>query len=866
MKNERKMSRLEKKEYHKLLKTKKATKQLQKKVATTLKWMDLQSVEDDCIIIGKEKKYFIKGIKLTPHNIFIDEMSEQRARVDAIRLVLNQMPDEVWFEFPYSKINADNWINQLNAEARNETDQVVSRMIEADLEKIYDFQKYNREKEFMLLIRDTDEKRLQKNLEDLYRLWTNAGFSPKVLNRRDFYSLISFYFENSLITDYTFSRGIFSYMNVQYELDLEKDQYQKVDYTDTFAKLGSPITNVKPSENIVQKSKIAPLGLRVRNKNIELGDKLIKCILITQLPPVYTLGMLTDFLNDPSIKLFMKSKKSNDDISAMLNKDLRNMKERYAKSKDEMEKQRIITELESQQTYINDVIRKSDRTHDLTIIFQVIADDEKELRDKTDKLRSVLSLNGFRFTFAPLIQEALFKICTPLFIKSGLPSIIEENISLPQTSDGIAGLYPFIFETLNDSEGFLLGEELQNGGKIFLDTFYYLHNSSEAGKQNRLNGNFCIVGSSGSGKTTLTALVVRSLIRKKTYTIWIDPESKNEKLTQMYGGTFVDWGKRGNVINVFDLKPIDVDEGEDDSLMWDTALAIDKVIQDVTILFQFLFPQIEEDAISFIGGIVKMAYEEVGIKPDDNGKYQSFKGYTREQYPTFETFNACLLKVRDAMHNKGDGYQDDVKLLNSLSRKMFRILNEWSVYLNGHTTINVNPNGRNIVSFGTKELFNAPQELKNALYYLMFNYSWTLCLNDKIESAFIVDEAHDVIQTSHTAKMVAQFVRRSRKYRNLMFIITQEPEDFAADNVIMHTRAMFNNSAYKIIMKLNKDATEGLEKLQDINENETFWVKNGFQQGDALLILGDRRIPIHVIATQNELWEMGAMLSSGKSN
>lgn len=67
-------------------------------------------------------------------------------------------------------------------------------------------------------------------------------------------------------------------------------------------------------------------------------------------------------------------------------------------------------------------------------------------------------------------------------------------------------------------------------------------------------------------------------------------------------------------------------------------------------------------------------------------------------------------------------------------------------------------------------------------------------------------------------------------------------------------------------MKLNKDATEGLEKLQDINENETFWVKNGFQQGDALLILGDRRIPIHVIATQNELWEMGAMLSSGKSN
>ena len=47
-------------------------------------------------------------------------------------------------------------------------------------------------------------------------------------------------------------------------------------------------------------------------------------------------------------------------------------------------------------------------------------------------------------------------------------------------------------------------------------------------------------------------------------------------------------------------------------------------------------------------------------------------------------------------------------------------------------------------------------------------------------------------------------------------------------------------------MKLNKAAAEGFEKLESVNENEMYWVKHIFSQGDALLLIGDqRRIPIH---------------------
>lgn len=142
----------------------------------------------------------------------------------------------------------------------------------------------------------------------------------------------------------------------------------------------------------------------------------------------------------------------------------------------------------------------------------------------------------------------------------------------------------------------------------------------------------------------------------------------------------------------------------------------------------------------------------------------------------------------------------------------------------------------------------------------MFTYSWSLCLDEKNTSAFVIDEAHTMILQGKISHLVAQFVRRSRKYKNIMVIATQEPRDFADDKVLTDGKAIFNNSVYKIILGLNKDACNDLKKLENINENEEYWIQR-FGQGDALLMCGNRRIPIHVIATHEELAEMGAMFS-----
>lgn len=203
------MTKLERKEKHRIDTARKNAAAMHKKMSTTLRWMDIQEVDEDHIVIDRNGKHAtIKGIKLTPNNIFIDQTAEQRQFVEGIRLCLNSAPSTIWFEFVQAPVNVDQWINDLRDDRDNETDPACRKMITADMDKYADFSRTHREKEFYVMVRNEDPKILDKDFADLFRLWSNAGFNPVPLNKRDFYSLIAFYFENNMINDYVFSLSL----------------------------------------------------------------------------------------------------------------------------------------------------------------------------------------------------------------------------------------------------------------------------------------------------------------------------------------------------------------------------------------------------------------------------------------------------------------------------------------------------------------------------------------------------------------------------------------------------------------------------------------------------------------------------------
>jgi len=857
-KKARRMTSYERSKAEKLKKAKKDAKKLQDKVASTLTWSHIDEITDNSIRLKKGKKQAtVMGVKLNPHDIFIDDLEDQRRIIENLRMALNKMPFRMYFSFVYSPVNADDHIAKLMNADRIESDPMVKQMIQADFEKLIQFQNAYAELEFFVMIKERSEERLHKYFQEMKREFELAGFLPRTLNRYDYYNYLTYLYENPMINDYYFSRGVFSYLDQNVEYNEEKNEYQVVDHSETFEDYDAYLPNIRPKENLIRRSKYAPTGFKLAEDYYILGDHYVTNLLVTSLPRTFELGCLLEHINNPKVKVSMVTEKLDMPIAQLLRKDYLE-KEREINSSAsynlEAAKQQ---ELDSEKAYLDEVVRDNDLTFNVTIVFSIYADSREELERIKKNVKSTLSIRNIKTADVKLMQEMMLKISTPLFIDDGgMPATIRENIGIPLPARGVAGLYPFVFETQKDPDGFLLGSEYYNGGMICFDPFYWLHEHHEAVQLQRLNGNIIVVGKSGSGKSTTMNLIIRSMIMNKTRVVWIDPENKNQILTKRYGGTYIVWGRRDNIINIFDLKRISTDEDEeDDAIMYDTELAINNVTSDINQVLQYLFSNISEDTLTITGDIVLRAYEKVGIMKDSDGHFPSFQGMSYNQMPTFSIFNECLQERIEEIR-KDPSQRKELDLLMDLSIKVKRIINEWGIYFDGHTTVKFTNPERQIISFGTKMLFNAPVNLQTALNHIMFKYSWNLCLDNSEESAFIIDEAHMLILEGKTAEMVAQFYRRARKYHTVMIAGTQQPGDFADERIITHGKAIFNNAVYKITMHLDKDDCADISKLVRLNYNEIDLIQR-FTQGDALFVCGNRRIPIHVLATDKELAEMG---------
>lgn len=605
------------------------------------------------------------------------------------------------------------------------------------------------------------------------------------------------------------------------------------------------------NSKLQKKSLLQPIGLEIKKGCYALGDKYIKSLLVTELPRQFDLGLLSYYVANPTIKVFMRTEPLELDCATMLKKEYNDKNREYQNSgNDPTRRETLENELISLNTYIKEIVDNHDTTWNVVIVFNVYGDTEKDVKDRCKDLRLRLRSQGFKVTGADIMQENLMRVATPLFLDSRLPKEVERNIGIPLPSLGLAGLYPFVFETLKDQGGFLLGHELRNAGAILFNQFQWLDDPESARELNRLSGNLVIVGGTGFGKTTTMKLLIRFYIRTHKKIIWIDPENKNRTLTRRYGGTYINWGRRGYLINVFDLKPISVEEDEDPSVMWDTELAIYNCIDDVKIILRYLVPSISDDTLSIIGDQMVKLYADHGLSFG-----ASFKGLSPEAFPTFSDFDERLKKSISDCENQNHIDTKELDLLRDLRLKIKPLLREWSVYFNGHTTIGKNELSKDIIAFGTKTLFEKPTTLINALNHIMFQFAWSLCLDESIESAFVLDEAHTQILTAKSAERVAQYVRRSRKYHNVCTIGTQEPKDFAKDEILEHGKAIFNNCVYKMAMHLEWDGVKELSKLITLNENEMGLIEQ-LNMGDALFVCGNRRIPIHVLPTQNELKEI----------
>lgn len=190
---------------------KKKAEKIKKKVATAMEWSHIEKIEDNCIYLKHENAVrYILGIKITPRNIYIDTNEVQKRIINNLRIAFNKMQFKIYWGFVFTPVDIDEHISMLLKEEQEEENILLKNMIRNDFDKAMWFQEEYRELEFCFFIKEKDIKKLNKNYDAMIAEINHAGFSVKQMCDADFYNYIAYLYENPMINDFYFSRGIFS--------------------------------------------------------------------------------------------------------------------------------------------------------------------------------------------------------------------------------------------------------------------------------------------------------------------------------------------------------------------------------------------------------------------------------------------------------------------------------------------------------------------------------------------------------------------------------------------------------------------------------------------------------------------------------
>ncbi len=587
------------------------------------------------------------------------------------------------------------------------------------------------------------------------------------------------------------------------------------------------------------KSEIAPKGLMFKPMDFVISGKNATILTVISYPKYINPGYLSNLTNISGVKIVAKQIPIEfSTLQSMLNKEIADLKMRYQSERDQTIQERIRQDYESLESFISMLAATQARIFDFQLHIMITADSPEELEMKKMQVRNYIDALGMKAIPLMFEQEKVLKSIIPIFPKQD----IENRIGTPIPSITIAAMYPFVFDSIKDpGDSTLLGVDF-SGGVILFNQFLFKIKK----EHNRNNANMIILGTSGSGKSTAAKLLIRSHIRNGYKVVCLDPEGELEEMCRSVNGSYLDLGKGGDygMINPLEVVP-DVDQDEIEQGLGRTVLT--RALQSLKAFMKYYSPSIEDDVLAMFSDVVQDTYKRYKI--DFETDFTTLKA---EDFPTFDDVYATIKGRLLSMPEK----TRERDVMERLELRVRPLTKELRYYFCGHTTLQIDSN---IIVFNIKELMNSDENIRNALFFNILKFAWGLCLDKDLTTLLCVDEAHVLLSTRNElgAEFLAQMQRRARKYNTGTIIITQQPTDFAAPNLIVHGKAIFDNASYYLIMGLKKQAVEDLALLIDLNESEMNSIKS-YNQGDALFVCGSRRMRVRIICTQEELDSFGA--------
>ena len=502
-----------------------------------------------------------------------------------------------------------------------------------------------------------------------------------------------------------------------------------------------------------------------------------------------------------------------------------------------------LSEMRNQDTHIQTmnelqtrIQNENELLFDCTLTVTGFNNSDKDNSSFRKHVRRELTTNGYRMSY--LLGRQFDGFAKSTVARRPKLKAFERGIN----SDSLAAVFPFVFSTVLDTEGYLLGWDYY---PVILDIW-------KRGKD-FVNSNCVVFGKSGQGKSFFLKLLLSMLYSENSQIFVLDPENEYQFLAKNLGGLFIDVGSatQGR-INPLHIYPVLTDEGDVAS----PEVVFNSHLQFLAEFFKVTLKGITQDAFEELNNLIKIMYEEYGIKHDTD-----CTAFRPEQFPTFDTLKVTVEKEMQRP-DITPMRRTNLERVNTYIQK-FASGGMYSSLWNGPSTLETDAR---FVVFNFQSLFGAKNEtVANAQILVVMRYLDMQIINIRernrngngsiIHPVILFDEGYNFIDKKYPIALnfVYLWCKRIRKYWGSIIFGTQNLSDvFGYEETIAQTTAIVNNSQYSFIFGLSasdmKILTTLYEQVGGLNPAERTFISEA-QRGDCFAICSPRqRTRFHVEA------------------
>lgn len=569
-------------------------------------------------------------------------------------------------------------------------------------------------------------------------------------------------------------------------------------YADTKVKSKNPVKLTEKEEVL---DVIAPQAIETDFNYIKINDVYFRGLFASGYPRYVSPGWLEQIVNfdgslDISFFIYPIEGKG------VLNELRHKVAEMEAEMATDLERGKIVNP--STQAALDDarelqhtLVTGSEHFFEFGFYITIPARSIEELNHITKQVQSTLGALLVSANFASLDMENAFLSTLPF-------GIDRLNITRNMDTTSLATTFPLTSAELSSDEGILYGINPLNDSFIIFDRF-----SLE-------NSNMTVFATSGAGKSYFVKLESLRSLMFGAEIIIIDPEQEYKKLAEAVGGQYISFSFSSPAkINPFDLSSIR-EEGENQ---------LGLKILSLSSLFRIIMGELTPTQEALLDQALILAYRGKGITQDPLTQ-------TKEP-PLMEDLYKALIGMET----------DDA--MNLAARLERFVKGSYVGIFDRQTNIDIN---NPFTVFSVREL---QDQLRPIAMFVILDFIWTRVKKDLKKRILIVDEAWHMMQYHDSAQFLWSIVKRARKYYLGITTITQDVEDFLAQDI---GKAVVTNSALRVLLKQSPAAIDTVGDVFYLSEGE----KNlllGANIGEGIFFAGRHHVPISVVASpmENEL-------------